>query len=234
MLIVKTGTTLPEIAGRLGDFEDWIREGLGPGVAVEVCRVDRGEPLPPARRVAGVVVTGSSAMVSAREPWSEATAAWLADAVGRRTPVLGVCFGHQLLAHALGGEVGPNPRGREIGTVAVRLTEAAEDDPLLGGAGAEVAVQATHQEAVLELPRDAVLLGSSALDPHQAFRVGGADAWGVQFHPEFSAEVTLGYIRARAGELAGEGLDAGRLLAEVRETPRAREVLRRFAAVAGS
>ena len=54
--------------------------------------------------IAGVVVTGSAAMVTDRHPWSERTARWIADNDGK-TPILGVCFGHQCVAHGLGGEV---------------------------------------------------------------------------------------------------------------------------------
>ena len=86
----------------------------------------RGEALPDPRSVRAVVVTGSAAMVTSREPWSERTAAWLCETVEVKTPVLGICYGHQLLAHALGGRVEDNPQGRHIGTVDVTLTDAAE------------------------------------------------------------------------------------------------------------
>src|SRR5262245_61079370 len=99
---------------------------------VEVAAVAQGDPLPAPESPAGVVVTGSSAMVSHREPWSELTAEWLARAVELGTPVLGICYGHQLLAHALGGAVGRNPRGREIGTVEVRSLLPGQQDPLFG------------------------------------------------------------------------------------------------------
>jgi GMP synthase (glutamine-hydrolysing) len=169
-------------------------------------------------------------MVSAREPWSERSAGWLREAVAAGTPVLGICYGHQLLAHALGGRVGPNPRGREIGTIELRLDPAARSDPLLGALPARCRAQATHVESVLELPPGARALASSPGDPVQAFAAGPA-AWGVQFHPEFDAEVMRAYLEERRELLAGEGIDAAGLLRRVEETPQAAGLLGRFAAL---
>ena len=153
LLIVKSGTTLPELAARRGDYENWIAAGMGLEPArVRVAAVYADAALPAPDSLAGVVVTGSSAMVSERAPWSERTAAWLGSAALAGTPVLGICYGHQLLAHALGGRVARNPRGREIGTIDVRLHAAARGDALFAELAEPVRMQATHVESVLELP----------------------------------------------------------------------------------
>jgi GMP synthase (glutamine-hydrolysing) len=230
MLIVKTGTARTALEDSDGDFEHWIARGLGR--RVQVCSVYEGEDLPDPSGIDGVVVTGSSAMVSHREGWAERTADWLRAAVEAGVPVLGICFGHQLLAHALGGRVGPNPRGHEIGTVSVTGADGAAADPLLGGLPDRIEVHATHRESVLELPAGAELLASSKLDPHHAFRVPGRPAWGVQFHPEFSAAVIRAYIEARRDDLQAEGLDPDGLLAAVRETRWGDDILARFAQLA--
>lgn len=229
LLIVKTGCTLDSLLGRRGDYEDWIRDGLGlPGERVEIARVDEGDPLPLPGGLAGAVVTGSSAMVSEREPWSERTARWLATAVEAELPLLGICYGHQLLAHGLGGRVGVNPRGREIGSVEVELRASARDDLLLGGFAGPLCVQTTHVESALELPAAARLLAASAGDPHHAFAVGRS-AWGVQFHPEFDADITRAYIEERREILRAEGLDPEGLHRETRDSEHGRQLLRRFA-----
>lgn len=164
----------------------------------------RGDTLPDPAEVSGAVVTGSHAMVSHREPWSETTAAWLAQLVSRDTPVLGICYGHQLLAHALGGEAGNHPQGVEVGTVTVTLEEAAAGDALLRGLPAQFPANVVHWQSALRLPEGAVRLAGNAHEPVQAFRVGG-NAWGVQFHPEFDAGVMRGYIDMLAGDLSAEG-----------------------------
>jgi GMP synthase (glutamine-hydrolysing) len=234
VLVVKTGSTLPAIRARRGDFEGWIAQGMGlaPG-SFDVVDVAAGDVLPRPDAPSGVVVTGSSAMVSAREPWSERAGAWLADAIGAGTPVLGICYGHQLLAHALGGRVARNPRGREIGTIQLRLAPDAKQDALLGALPARTRAHTTHLESVLELPPGARWLAESDTDPNQAFALG-ARAWGVQFHPEFDADVIRGYIEGRRDALLAEGLDPERLLADVAETPESASLLRRFAALLGA
>jgi GMP synthase (glutamine-hydrolysing) len=227
IVILKVGDTLPAISEARGDFDAWIAPRLGVDAAlVTTVEVHRGEALPPVRSASGVVVTGSPAMVTDREAWSEQSARWLAELVEAGTPLLGICYGHQLLADAFGGEVARNPRGREIGTVEIELFDH-RDDPLFFDFEPTELAHATHLEAVVRLPDGARLLAGNAADPHHAFRIG-PHAWGVQFHPEFDADIMRRYVMARREVLQAEGLDADGILAEVVETPRACGVLRRF------
>jgi GMP synthase (glutamine-hydrolysing) len=229
-LIVKTGGARPELALE-GDFEGWIAVGMGLAPdAVDVVAVDAGEALPPPGAPSGIVVTGSSALVSEREPWSERTAEWLARAVEADVPILGICYGHQLLAHALGGRVADNPNGREVGTVAIALEGAAETDPLLSLLSPGERVHVTHVQSVVELPRDARLLASTEMDPLHAFAVGDR-IFGVQFHPEFDADVMRRYLTGRREAIESEGIDVDALLGEVVEAPSGPRLLRRFASL---
>jgi GMP synthase (glutamine-hydrolysing) len=234
-VIVKTGSALSAVRAVCGDFEDWIARGMGLEDAdVCVVRVCDGEALPEPEAISGVAVTGSASFVSQPEPWAERTAAWLPSAVEAGTPVLGICYGHQLLASALGGRVGPNPAGRQIGTVRVDLSAAVRAvDPLLGHLPETVDVQASHVESVLELPPGATPLGSNDADPNHAFSLGGS-AWGLQFHPDFDAVVMRGYIEQRAEVLREEGLDPEHLMREARDTPHGSSVLRRFGEIVRS
>lgn len=226
-LILETGQPVASMS-RHGGFPHWIRvaAGLERDDAV-VVNVQAGEPLPSREGFAGTIVTGSGAMVSDREEWSERSADWLRDAAHAGMPVFGICYGHQLLAHALGGEVGNHPGGREMGTVELDLHPQARHDPLFGPLPDRFHAQATHLQTVLRAPDGATVLAASAHDPCHAFR-WGESAWGVQFHPEFSATHMRGYVRARQVALSREGHDAKAILRNVGATPQARRVLRRF------
>ena len=226
-LILETGQPVASMR-RHGGFPHWIRvaAGLERDAAV-VVNVEHGEPLPLPVGFAGVMVTGSGAMVTERRDWSERSADWLRDAAHAGVPLFGICYGHQLIAHALGGEVGDNPSGREMGTIALELHPHAADDPLFAGLPALFPAQATHLQSVLRAPDGATVLATSAQDACHAFRWGQA-VWGVQFHPEFSATHMRGYVHAKHDALAKEGRCARRLSREVSAAPHARRVLRRF------
>ena len=228
VVILKTGTTYPQIKAQFGDFDAWFVRALAGQLDVTVTDVTQEPPPGEPSDWQGVVITGSPAMVSDRVAWSEAAAAWVKRAVEADIPLLGVCYGHQLLAHALGGRVDYHPDGRETGTRTVTLTDQAGTDPLFRHMPRQFLAQLTHKQSVLELPPDAVLLGQSDFEPHQAFRVG-KNAWGVQFHPEFSDRIMKAYLEVQYPDLEQEGLDADLLLQSVHPAPEASRLLQLFA-----
>lgn len=229
VLLVKTGTTVPHVRERRGDFEAWFAAGMDlPQSAMEVLAVYQGTQLPESYKVDAIVVTGSASMITDHAPWSEATAAWLRGVIAGGTPLLGVCYGHQLIAHAMGGEIGDNPNGRQIGTIDVTLTQAGMGDPLFRHFPETLHVPASHVQSVLKLPPDARILGTSARDPHHAFAIGDR-VWAVQFHPEFDAEIVRGYVEARWDVIAEEGLDPRALFDSAIDTADGARLLRRFA-----
>lgn len=230
ILIIKTGNTIPSLLHENEDFEDWFICGSGlESNRFICCAIDKGEALPAIDDVAAAIITGSPAYVTDLAPWNEIAAEYLRILHARQNPILGVCYGHQLLAWAFGGEVGFHPGGREIGTVNVELTEEAAVDALFAGMPKQFSAQASHLQSVLSLPEGAVLLAKNSFDPHHAFRLG-VSTWGVQFHPEFSAYVMSAYIRARSDDIAKEDLDVEELLARVDATPTSAGLLQQFAA----
>lgn len=228
--LLKVGRTSDAVADERGDYDVWFREGLESDDLV-VLRVADGDPLPDPSDYGAVVMTGSFAMVTDRAPWSVSSGGFLARSVELGLPVLAVCYGHQLLADALGGTVDWNPAGRQIGTVEARLTDEGAKDPLFAGLGNPLVVQTSHRQVVTALPKGATLLASSPRDPNHAFRFG-PNAWGVQFHPEFDDDVARAYIEERAEAIASEGGDPKALLDSVRRSSHGREILRRFGAIA--
>lgn len=230
LLIIKTGSSLPAAAERFGDFDQWFVKGIGPQrLDYRTVSVHEGERLPDRREdLAGVLITGSPAMVSHRHDWSERTAAWIAETHELGLPMLGVCYGHQLMAHALGGVVGPNPHGRRMGSFAVEILD--REDALLGDFAPGADFQATHVEAVLEPPKGARVISRAEGDPHHALHFGKL-SWGLQFHPEFDVDIMDCYIRSRRTALSEEGIEAEQLLEKLRPTPAGPAVLQRFAAV---
>lgn len=205
-----------------------VRAGLAGAWGGGFVEVDArsAESLPEPAAFAGVIVTGSAASVTERAPWILRSEQYLAGAVEQEHPVLGICFGHQLLGQALGGLVERNPRGREMGTVELAIMA---DDPLFERGRPPALAHATHVDSVTVLPSCARILASTELEPHAALRFGER-AWGVQFHPEFDEQVMTEYLETRAPILAEEGRDPTALLAGVRPAPAGALVLRRFVA----
>ncbi len=227
--IIEAGQTYPWLAQRRGNFADWV--ALGMQMDAQRClRIPAWQEcqLPKLTGLKGVVVTGSHAMVTAREAWSERLAGWLAEVATRGIPLLGICFGHQLLAHALGGTVDYHPEGPEVGTVTIQRQAAADEDRLFAGLPPQFKAQSFHFQTVRTLPPGARLLAGNAFEPHHAF-AWGEQAWGVQFHPEFDAAVMRLYLTEEAATLQAAERDPAVLQAGLAETPISTGILKRFA-----
>ncbi|MCW8806536.1 MAG: glutamine amidotransferase [Rhodanobacter sp.] len=229
VLIIRTGRAPDAIRARHGDFPHWFR--LGTRLShrqLRIVDVATGDPLPAPQEVAGAIITGSAAMVTERAAWSERTAGWIRDAMDIELPLFGVCYGHQLMAQALGGRVDYLPGGREIGTHPIELLQAGTHDLLGAMLPASFRAHTTHEQSVLEVPPGSAILARSARDPHQLLR-HGPRAISTQFHPEFNAEVMRAYIRRKHADMHREGCDPLHAFQAVGATPVARRLLRLFA-----
>jgi GMP synthase (glutamine-hydrolysing) len=222
VLLVRTGRPSAAVAARFGDFGAWFERLLAPRVAVELA--DATAPLPLAARFDGILLTGSLASVTERAPWMTSVAHWSLAAAHQR-PVLGVCFGHQLLGWALGGRVERNPRGPDGGSRAITLTALGAVDPLFAGLPSTFLAPEAHEDHVAATPPGARLLATSARTPVEAF-AAGEHLRAVQFHPEFDvarSRATVAASRRMLSSARPGGCSAA--LGAVRPTPLAQRVL---------
>ena len=232
MFVVKTGTTFPDTLRQLGDFDTWTKAAMGEtALEVHTLDVENGAALPAAADCAGVVITGAHAMVTDDLPWSVAIERWIPSLLEAEVPLFGICYGHQLLARAAGGEVGFHPQGKEIGTVEVKRLGTADLDILFKQLPISFPAHVTHAQTVLTLPPGATRLAANGHEPNHAFRLG-TNAWGVQFHPEYSTDIMRAYIREQADELTTAGRDVAGILESVGPTQAVSDLLTRFARLA--
>ncbi|UWG49010.1 GMP synthase - Glutamine amidotransferase domain [Halanaeroarchaeum sp. HSR-CO] len=169
-----------------------------------------GGELPEDPAVDGVVVTGSQASVYWDEPWIDETVDWVREAVDRGLPTLGVCFGHQLVARALGGEVS------DMGEYELGYREIRHDgDPLFDGLDERFTAFTTHSDTVESLPPGASVVAENDFGV-QAFRTDLAV--GVQFHPEYDRSTAERVTKRK--DLPQERIDA--VLADITDESVAR------------
>lgn len=231
IFIIKAGNTFSDIENRFGGFDQWTREIMGK-VSLEVLSIDVNNnfQLPDVKECAGVVITGSHAMVTEKLAWSELIAQWIPKLIEVKIPLLGICYGHQLLAHALGGEVGFHSKGKEIGTVKVDLLSDGLEDFLFQDVADTFKAHVTHAQTVLKLPTAAIRLAKNSFEPNHAFRIGEC-AWGVQFHPEFSDVIMRLYIEKQEEDLEKSGRNLAGILKNIARTPQSTLILKNFASI---
>lgn len=190
--ILSTGAPPPELAPRFGDYGAMFGRLLGPGFVPRVYRAAAGElPAAPDSHPA-VLITGSAAGVYEPLPWIAPLLSFLREAKGR-SKLVGICFGHQAMAEALGGRVEKSERGWGIGLQDYDLWERAgwmgEATP------GRIAVPVSHQDQVVSPPPGARVLAGNAFTPFGLLE--WEDAVSMQFHPEFEPEYAQALIEHR-------------------------------------
>lgn len=177
--ILETGFPSPAMREQSGTYADMVARMLGPDCTCVPFDVTRGMFPASDDIYDAFVITGSAAGVNDDLPWIEPLAAFLRSMRGRARMV-GLCFGHQIMAHAFGGTVARSPGGWGMGlhdyAITAPETWMAET--------AAVAIPVMHQDQVVAPPPEARVVGGSAFTPH-AILAYGEDALSFQCHPEF-------------------------------------------------
>jgi GMP synthase-like glutamine amidotransferase len=194
--ILKTGRPPKPAIERFGTYPDMFMELLGrDAYAWRTYDVDGGElPNSPAE-CDGYLITGSSAGVYDPEPWIAPAMDFLRAAKGQAA-LVGVCFGHQLMAQAFGGQVVKSPKGWGVGE---HVYELMRPEPWIGEPPLRVRLPASHQDQVVEKPPGAEVVFASEFTPYAALAWPDARAISMQPHPEFEPAYAISLIEHRRG-----------------------------------
>jgi len=181
--IIETGLVGEPSRTRYGSypemFERMIRAS-GATADIETVSIISGEPPPKIDSLQAILITGSSAGVYDSFDWIAPLEDFVRGAYARQIPMVGVCFGHQLIAQALGGTVRKSEKGWGIGR---HIYDVASGNGVIEGQ--RIAIAASHQDQVIELPPGARTIMSSAFTEHAGLLYGNGAALSVQPHPEF-------------------------------------------------
>jgi GMP synthase (glutamine-hydrolysing) len=197
-------------------FGTWLEEA---GCTLEVCHPYAGDPVPTLDGYAGLLVMGGAMGANDDESleWIGPVKELIRDAVAEDVPTLGICLGHQLMGSALGGRVTPNPRGQQVGLLDVGWTDEARDDRLFNGLATPRRGVQWNYDLVVEPPPGTVVLARTGDGEIQVARYA-ARAWGVQLHPEVDETIVGSWVTdSERTELADRGLDADRLIVDIKD-----------------
>ena len=224
--ILETGDPPGRLSDRYPSYGRMVADLVGPGHAYTHYAVARGTlPAGPSEQDA-YLITGSPAGVYEPLPWIAALIGFL-RAVPPETPLVGICFGHQVMAAAFGGRVAKSPKGWGIGlhTYRVRARAAWMDDVT------EIAVPAIHQDQVLEPPPGTLTLAGSSFTPYGILNYRDRRAISFQVHPEFASDYALALVAGHSPAVPHEpAVHAAALasLARDNDGPRLGGWIRRF------
>jgi GMP synthase-like glutamine amidotransferase len=195
--IIETGLVSPQFRERHGSYPQMFQRMVAaadPSVACDVVSVANGEALPEPAALDAILITGSSAGVYDDVDWIAPLESFVRAAHDKRIPMVGVCFGHQLIAQALGGTVRKSEKGWGIGRHVYQL---APDNGLI--AGETIAAACSHQDQVITPPASARTIMSSDFTPHAGLLYANGTTLSVQPHPEFTADYADALCDLRRG-----------------------------------
>jgi GMP synthase-like glutamine amidotransferase len=203
LTILKTGDVPAPLADRFAPYPDMFAralEGAGAGFRYRTVAVNEGAPLPDPATLDAVLITGSAAGVYEDHAWLDPLRGFIRAAYGARTPMVGVCFGHQVIADALGGVVRKSEKGWGLGRHRYRLKgRPAALAPAMAGLPETLAIACSHQDQVIAPPEGAEVFLSSGFTPNAGLVYANGAVMSVQPHPEFEDSYARALVELRRG-----------------------------------
>jgi GMP synthase-like glutamine amidotransferase len=222
--ILVTGVLPPHLAERHGAYDAMMGRLIGEGFGTRSYDVRSGELPDRPEDHPAYLITGSSAGVYDDLPWIASLQAFIRAAHGR-AKLIGICFGHQVMAEALGGRVEKSPKGWGLGLHSYDIVCAL---PWMD-AEPRLAAVASHQDQVVAAPPGATVLAASPFTPFAALSYAGGRSISLQFHPEFSTDLGADLVELQRPKLPeGAAERAHASLAEASDADRVAGWLRRF------
>ncbi len=225
--IIETGLVPVRQRERHGSFPQMFRRMIGAAntcIDFDVISAVAGEPLPDPRALEAILITGSPAGVYDGLDWIAPLEDFVRAAHASRIPMVGVCFGHQLMAQALGGVVRQSDKGWGIGR---HVYDIAPGNGVIEGE--RIALACSHQDQVIEPPLGARTFMYSDFTPHAGLLYANGAAVSVQPHPEFSVEFAHVCCELRDGKAQDDVVAAAKASLQLPlESARLGEAITRF------
>jgi GMP synthase-like glutamine amidotransferase len=200
LTIIQTGDVPSALANQFGPytamFEAMFREA-GQQFDYEAIRIFDGEPFPAIGDTEAILITGSAAGVYDDYTWMDPLRAFIRSAYASTTPMVGICFGHQIMADALGGDVRKSEKGWGLGrhVYGVKARQGA-----FIPSGVDLAIACSHQDQVIMPSSEAQVILGSDFTPNAGLFYRNGAALSFQPHPEFKDDYTVALAELRRGK----------------------------------
>lgn len=208
LTIIQTGEVPVSLRPQFGVYPPMFQrmfDEAGVAFEYETVAVFDGAPFPDPAELDGIIVTGSAAGVyDSHFAWMEPLRDFIRAAYAARTPMLGVCFGHQIMADALGGDVRKSEKGWGLGR---HVYEVRSRPAFLATEAEALAIACSHQDQVITPPKEADVFLASAFTPNAGLLYRNGAAISLQPHPEFDDAYTIALAELRRGKVPDEVID---------------------------
>ncbi|KKB75907.1 glutamine amidotransferase [Devosia soli] len=209
LTIVQTGDVPAPLRSHFGPYPAMFErmfDNTGKAFEYETVVVNDNGMLPDPTQLEGIVITGSPAGVYENHAWLPPLRAFIRAAYEAKTPMLGICFGHQIMADALGGDVQKSEKGWGLGRHTYRV---ASRPGFMADAPETLAIACSHQDQVIVPPSEAEVILASDFTPNAGLFYKSGKALSFQPHPEFLDDYALALVELRRGKAPDTVVDQG-------------------------